>query len=197
MLSFRGMRSFRQPSSATVSDFLRRHGGQDFSYPDVGASLNGSPSGFDVDHNEILLGKGRAVFEAARAALKEWKMFPSGWTRVEPPGAPVRVGGVVAVLFKVFGLWWLNVSRIVYILDEERRFGFAYGTLPAHIESGEELFRVEWRADDTVWYDIRGFSRPRFWMVRLGYPIARWLQRRFVRDSKAAVRAAVGSPEPP
>jgi uncharacterized protein (UPF0548 family) len=188
---------FFPPSPAAVSDFLRRQEGEDFSYPDRGASQKGFPAGFDVDHNEVLLGRGRAVFEAARAALREWKMFPSGWTRVEPPGAPIREGGAVAVLFRVFGLWWLNASRIVYILDEERCFGFAYGTLPAHIESGEELFRVEWRADGTVWYDIRGFSRPRLWMVRLGYPVARWLQRRFVRESKAAMVAVVGSREPP
>src|SRR5262245_46391050 len=42
------------------------------------------------------------------------------------------------------------------------RHGFASGTLPAHAESGEERFIVEWdRADGGVWYDILAFSRPR------------------------------------
>jgi alpha-ketoglutarate-dependent taurine dioxygenase len=41
-----------------------------------------------------------------------------------------------------------------------RRFAFAYGTLAEHAESGEERFQVEWREDDSVWYDILAFSRP-------------------------------------
>jgi uncharacterized protein (UPF0548 family) len=45
--------------------------------------------------------------------------------------------------------------------------------------------------DGSVWYDLLAFSTPRYWLVRLGYPLTRRLQRRFVRDSLAAmVRAA-------
>ncbi len=52
------------------------------------------------------------------------------------------------------------------------RFGFAYGTLPGHVESGEERFLVEWdRGDDAVWYDILAFSRPNHVLTRLGYPV--------------------------
>jgi uncharacterized protein (UPF0548 family) len=74
-----------------------------------------------------------------------------------------------------------------------QRFGFAYGTLPGHAESGEERFTVEWHeADGAVWYDILAFSRPRRLLARLGYPLARRLQKRFARDSAAAMRRAVG-----
>ncbi|MBI3887105.1 MAG: DUF1990 family protein, partial [Opitutae bacterium] len=55
-----------------------------------------------------------------------------------------------------------------------------------------ERFTVEWRADDTVWYDLRAFSRPRYWPVRLAKPLARRLQRRFVADSKLAMQRAAG-----
>jgi uncharacterized protein (UPF0548 family) len=88
----------------------------------------------------------------------------------------------------------MSSARIVYQLEDGqpiRRFGFAYGTLPGHIERGEERFSIEWLPDDTVWYDIRAFSRPRHWLVRLGYPLARRLQRRFVRDSQSAMLRAV------
>lgn len=48
------------------------------------------------------------------------------------------------------------------------RFGFAYGTLPGHVESGEERFQIEWhRSDDSVWYDILAFSRPNHPLARL------------------------------
>ena len=77
------------------------------------------------------------------------------------------------MIARVFGLWWVNACRIVYRLDghdASRRYGFAYGTLPGHVEQGEERFMVEWDQEDNVWYDLRAFSRPRYWLVRLGYP---------------------------
>lgn len=80
-------------------------------------------------------------------------------------------------------------------MDEEgpvKRFGFAYGTLSEHAESGEERFTVEWHEqDDAVWYDILAFSRPQQLLARLGYPFARRLQKRFARDSAAAMLRAV------
>ncbi len=52
-----------------------------------------------------------------------------------------------------------------------RRFGFAYGTLPDHAGSGEELFLIEWdRGEGSVWYDVLAFSRPGHILDRLGYP---------------------------
>ena len=72
------------------------------------------------------------------------------------------------------------------------RFGFAYGTLPEHAESGEERFLIEWdRAGGGVWYDILAFSRPRHILTRLGYPFARAMQKRFGQQSAAAMKAIV------
>ncbi len=121
-------------------------------------------------------------------------MSPGPWTQIRPPGAPITVGTVVVMQAHAMGLWWLNACRIVYTIDEAgpvRRLGFAYGTLPAHVEQGEERFSVELHPDGTVWYDIRAFSRPRYWPVRVASPLARRLQRRFVRESQAAMRALV------
>ena len=78
-------------------------------------------------------------------------------------------------------------------MEEEDKFGFTYGTLPDHAESGEERFLAEWdRATGWVWYDILAFSRPRHLLTRLGYPWTRGVQRRFARDSAAAMVRAVG-----
>jgi len=92
-----------------------------------------------------------------------------------------------------FGFYSLNACRIVYVVDEHgppRRFGFAYGTLPAHVECGEERFMIEMSADGTVSYSLRAVSKPRLLLTRIGYPIVRRLQKRFVRDSQAAMFAA-------
>jgi len=145
-----------------------------------------TPSGFNVDHNRLQIGEGAEVFERAVSALKRWRQFDLGWVGVVSPDAPVQPGAVVGVCAHTFGLWSLNACRIVYVVDESepfRKFGFAYGTLPDHVERGEERFLVEWLDDDSVWYDILAFSRPRHPLVRLGSPYARTLQKQFARDS--------------
>jgi hypothetical protein len=45
-----------------------------------------------------------------------------------------------------------------------------------------------------VWYDILAFSRPNQFLVRLGYPVARGLQKKFAADSKRAMLNAVADP---
>ena len=146
-----------------------------------------APPGYDHDFNSIILGEGEAVWAAAREAVRQWQMFPAGWTSIRPANAPIRAGAVVAMMARVLGAWWLNSCRIVYVLDDDRQFGFAYGTLPGHVERGEELFLVDRTADGRVRYSIRAFSRPRHWLARLGYPLVRVYQRRFRRDSKASM----------
>jgi uncharacterized protein (UPF0548 family) len=96
-------------------------------------------------------------------------------------------GATVAVLVNHLGFWSLNAARVVYVFQEERRFGFAYGTLEDHAEKGEERFSIEWSDNDSVWYDILAFSRPRQWQAQIAQPISRALQKRFARDSKAAM----------
>jgi uncharacterized protein (UPF0548 family) len=187
------MSALRKPSEQAIATFLARQEKALFSYPEVGATRGAAPAGYDADHNRVELGEGAAVFEAACAALRRWEMFPRPWTEVLPADAPIQVGQTVVVLARMFGLWWLNAARVVYVLDEAgppRRFGFAYGTLADHAERGEERFRVEWHSDGRVWYDLFAFSRPRHPLARLAYPLARRLQRRFQAESKAAMRRA-------
>jgi uncharacterized protein (UPF0548 family) len=88
---------------------------------------------------------------------------------------------------------------VVYVVDEHgplvRRAGFAYGTLPDHVERGEERFLVEMDpSDGRVWYDILAFSRPRHALVRASFPVARMLQKRFARDSMAVMKSVVSHP---
>ena len=115
-------------------------------------------------------------------------MFPKTWTRIFPANAPIQEGTTIAMNAHFAGLWWRNSCRIVYVVDEPHRFGFAYGTLPGHVESGEELFLVSKDANDDVWYEIKAFSKPRHWIAKLGYPLIRLLQAGFRRDSARQMR---------
>lgn len=184
-----------RPTEATLLKFLQKQAGTNFSYTLVHHTQQAEAvPGFNNDRNRVLLGRGEATYAAACAALRRWQMFPGGWAYIAPEGTPIKTGETLAMVAKVFGLHWLNACRIVYTLDgtgPERRFGFAYGTLPDHIECGEERFSIEWLEDDTVWYDLKAFSHPRRWFVWLAYPLARLLQRRFVRQSLAKMKQIV------
>ena len=190
----------KRPSFAEVREFLNGQQLLSLSYRAAGSTRdNSAPAGFNVDHNRIRLGAGAHAFEKAVEAVARWKMFDIGWVELLYPDSPIKAGVVVGVLVKVMGLWTLNACRVIYTIDEEspvRRFGFAYGTLPGHAESGEERFSVEWRdADDSVWYDLYAFSRPRHPLARLGYPVSRMFQKRFAADSKLAMVKAVNGDE--
>ena len=140
-------------------------------------------SGFDHDNNRIFLGIGNDVWLAAKQAMKQWAMSPDGWARIYYQNPVFTEGGIVVMCARVFGVWWLNASRILYVLDDDQHFGFAYGTLPNHVESGEELFQVLRNERDEIYYSITAFSRPRFWAVRWTYPLSRFFQKKFVKDS--------------
>src|SRR5712671_583403 len=135
------MFTFRKPAPVALDAFRAAQAALDFTYRAVGATAGTPPSGYVVDRTRVKLGDGEKAFAAARAALERWEQFRLGWVEACPADTPLKVGAVVAVVARVFGLWWVNACRVVYVVDESVpvcRFGFAYGTLPGHAESGEE-----------------------------------------------------------
>ena len=183
----------RRPTRREIESFRGAQEGLDLTYREVGMTRGSAPPGFDLDHARVELGGGAGAFERARSAIRAWKMFDLGWVELHDPSAPIRTGTTVAVLVRVAGVWSLNAARIVYVIDEPDRFGFAYGTLPDHAECGEERFLVERARDGGVHYDIRACSRPSHWLARLGKPWVRVLQKRFGAGSLEAMTRAVTS----
>lgn len=181
--------SIQFPNESVLAKWLGNRKTDVYSYPEQQATQQEVfPKGYDHDRNKCLLGKGEAVFEKAKQAIDQWVMFPAPWTKIYP-NTPAQLNKEVVVLFHLFGLWWFNSSRIVYTIDEPNRYGFAYGTLTQHVEKGEEIFLVEKDEEGNVWYRLEAFSQPNRWYVKLGKPLARMHQRRFARESKAAMQA--------
>jgi uncharacterized protein (UPF0548 family) len=184
-----------KPGEQFVREYLRTQAGVPFSYSEVGATRGEAPRGYTLDHNRVCLGKGEAIYRKATDAIRQWRMFAIPWISLCYPDAPIEPDTVVAVFAYPFWPWSLNPARIIYVIDEQGavdRYGFAYGTLPGHIEKGEERFSVEWNhADDSVWYDILAYSKPAHVLVRIGKPVARYFQRRFASESKLAILKAV------
>lgn len=191
------MFALTKPSSERVNRFINEQRKLPFSYPEAGATNSDLPSGYNIDHNRIQLGHGEETFLNAVAAVQSWAMHDLGWVEICWPDAPIAADATVAVLCRHFGFWSCHPAKIVYVVDDvddqARRYGFAYGTLPAHDEQGEERFLIEWRReDDSVWYDILAFSRPASILAKFGYPLVRMLQKRFGKDSKQSMLRVVG-----
>jgi uncharacterized protein (UPF0548 family) len=189
----------RKPSDARTGRFLDDQRSLSFSYPEVGASRDGAPPGYPVNQLRGRLGAGLETHMRAVEAIRKWKMYETGWTKLCWPEVPITEGTVVGVLGLHFGLWSLNACRIVYVIQEKeasllKRYGFAFGTLPAHVERGEERFTVEWdRADDSVSYEVFAFARPAHPLARAGPPFVRLVRRRFAEDSLRSMAAAVNA----
>jgi uncharacterized protein (UPF0548 family) len=188
----------RRPSNAEIERFLDRSHDLPLSYGPTG--IVRQPLDLDrLDEQVVAIGHGEADFERARIALAGWKHFDIGWVEAFPKQAAIETGTVVAVLIRHFGFWSLNGARVLYQVDgndSQAAFGFAYGTLTNHAESGEELFEVCIDRDSgDVLYRIRAVSWPQSALTRIGQPIVRLLQGRFRRDSAAAMKRATSGRE--
>jgi uncharacterized protein (UPF0548 family) len=82
--------------------------------------------------------------------------------------------------------------EVVYTVHEPARAGFGYGTLPGHLERGEEAFLVERDADDRVWFQVVAFSRPAHWTAVLSGPLAVLAQHGYARLLGRALRRVAG-----
>jgi uncharacterized protein (UPF0548 family) len=181
-----------KPTAAEIEEFISRQQNVRFSYADVGSTNGIQPPGYTVDRNRVQLGSGLQAFSQAVGRLRAWQMFKLRWVDLFPASPPIRVDQTVAVVVRHFGFWSMNACRIVYVIEGNRRFSFAYGTLQDHAEQGEERFSIEWlESDDSVWYSILAFSRPGKWQARIAKPLSRMLQKKFARDSLAAMRLGV------
>ena len=103
-----------------------------------------------------------------------WGMLRGAGLRVEATTEVAAVGSEVIVHLGPVRA----PCRVVYVVDEPDRRGFAYGTLPGHAESGEELFFVRYDpATDEVYAEVTAFSRHATWWSRLGSPVTSVAQR--------------------
>jgi uncharacterized protein (UPF0548 family) len=146
-------------------------------YAEVGRTLSGPlPAGYQHVRRSAVVGRGAADFDAAAELLMTWQVQRrSGLAVLESPR--VALGEVVWMGVAVGPLKVGFRCRVVGVVDEPRRKGFAYGTLPGHPESGEEAFVLAWREDDLVELEVIAFSRPAQWWSRIAGPAGRVVQR--------------------
>lgn len=148
--------------------------GKDLTYTEVGATAATMPAGYHHLRKSAVIGTGRDRFDQAAARGMRWGMLRGAGLRVEATTSVAEVGAEVLVHLGPV----VAPCRVVYVVDEPDRRGFAYGTLPGHAESGEELFIVRYDpATRDVIAEVAAFSRHATWWSRLGSPVTSLLQR--------------------
>ncbi len=146
-------------------------------YPEIGLTRANMPSGYHHVGRTVSVGNGLDRFNEVAETLLGWRMHRGAGVLVRASAEPL-VEGTVAVLRLGWGPVGVNAPvRVVYVVDEGDRKGFAYGTLPGDPESGEEAFMVDLRDDGRVTFTISAFSRPASMLARLGGPLSRGVQR--------------------
>jgi uncharacterized protein (UPF0548 family) len=184
--------SLRSPSPQILTRLVREQSGRELTYPEVGATAGEMPAGYRHDRWELDLGGlDAARFAHAAGALRTWEVQRRSGLAIFP-GDPVQLDRTFVIVVRLPGCFLTAAGRIVRITDEPGHYGFAYGTLPAHAEQGEETFDVL-RQDDRMIFRIVAFSRPRHPAARLGSPVTRHFQLRTTRGYLAAMREAIGA----
>jgi uncharacterized protein (UPF0548 family) len=184
-----------RPGADELDELLDRARRSPLTYDHVGSTLRdaGEPTPPGVRTERLELGVGGAAFDAAVAGLRSWachRGLPAG---VHPADAPIAVGTSLLVVLGVGPVFVVVPDRIVAVVDEPRRFGFAYGTLEGHQERGEESFVVEHLDDDRVVATIAVDAGAATLAARLASPAVGWFQRlavgRYLRGLRDEVRS--------
>jgi uncharacterized protein (UPF0548 family) len=144
-----------------------------FSYSEVGATKPGGrlPDGYNHLRRRMRVGTGQADFEAAGAAVVEWRLFEGMHVRPRFDRPQADPGARVTLYLGVGRLSFRATCEVVWAVAEPRLKGFGYGTLPGHPERGEESFLVELDDQDAVWLTITAFSVGDAWYTRLAGPL--------------------------
>ncbi|MDQ1403714.1 MAG: hypothetical protein QOG03_2030 [Actinomycetota bacterium] len=165
-------------------------------YAEVGGTRKTDlPPGYNHDRHPLVVGMGDDAWERAKEAIRTWRAHAAAGVTVYPAEAPLVEGETVALALPVGPLVAALAScRIVYVINSVDEFGFGYGTLPAHPETGEESFVVR-RDGDAVIFTVTVFSRPVHPLVRATAPIGRRMQNAVTRKYLEGVRAHVAGAE--
>jgi uncharacterized protein (UPF0548 family) len=183
-----------RPTEAELSRLLREAEAAEPTYDHLGSTLDPERYGSGrVRAHDVCVGRGAQDFLAARTALQTWVPQLALGADAAISSSRVAEGETVVIVFAKGPFHLVVPNRIVAVVDEPRRYAFAYGTLPGHPECGEESFTVEHLPDDTVQATIRVEAKAGSPVTRAMEPVVLRLQaaalRRYLRAVADHVRA--------
>lgn len=193
------MLSLTKPDSSKLALILAEQSTLSLSYDEVGLSETAiEPAGYHNNSCQTVLGSGESTYERALSAMKAWNHFDVGNVRLFPPQPRIEIDTNLLVYAHHCGIWSTNACRILYVINEstdsKRRFGYGYGTLPQHVERGEERFLLELDSrTDEVTYVVSAYSKSNHILVStFWWPFAIKVQDDFRRNSVQAMKRKCG-----
>lgn len=175
-----------RPTPQRLSRRLERAVGERLTYTDVGATaFEQMPAGYTTLVEPTEIGTGHGTWSAVTEALLRWDLHREAGMVLATSTPGVEVGCTVVNAAPFGPVALLAPCRVVRVIDEPGRRGFAYGSLPGHPLIGEEEFVVRRAANDTVSLTIRSFSRP-VGLAAIAPPLSRAGQRLVNRRYAAA-----------
>ena len=173
------MYGLRRPNEHMLDALVDAQRARELTYDDIGVTTTDlTPAGHRRHAWQRVVGDGADAFDRSADAIRAWAGHRRAGAIVHPADAPIEVGSVVALALPVMGVWVTAACRVVWVVDEPDAFGFGYGTLPHHPESGEESFVVRRREDGAAVVEIVAVSRPQTLLTKLAGPIGSLIQRR-------------------
>lgn len=167
-----------RPSAAERERLLEAAQQADVSYDHVGSTLaperwpDRSPRA-----RSRVLGHGDEAFATAITRLTAWAPQRALGAGVFPDGVRPTLGATLLVELRLGPLTVVVPDRVVAVVDEPGRWGFAYGTLPGHAERGEESFLVTQDDDGTVTGTVTVDATMGTLAARLAAPVVYGIQR--------------------
>ncbi|RCW41017.1 uncharacterized protein (UPF0548 family) [Halopolyspora algeriensis] len=126
-------------------------------YRERGATEGRLPHGYRHLSVRRRVGTGRELFETLSQHLMRWGMQRGLGVEVDTTSAQVVPDAELVLRRGPLRI----PCRVVYVVDELDRRGFAYGTLPGHPLVGEELFAITYDpASGDVYASVTSFARP-------------------------------------
>ncbi len=147
-------------------------------------SWTAAPAGYRRYETTTCVGSGDDDWAWASMAVLHWAVKTRSGFEID--GAErAYLGGDVTLLARIGPFRLREPARVVAVVEEPSRCGFAYGTRAGHPVCGEEAFVVHRSADGSVWLTLRSLTRPGAGAWRLAFPavlVAQlWYRRRYQR----------------
>jgi uncharacterized protein (UPF0548 family) len=165
--------------------------------------LDGPRASDNFDRHAAVVGSERpgepqpdGPFRRVAQAIAAYRIFPPRLVERVLRRTPIQVGDTVGMSYRIGpGARMFMACRVIDVFDGLKdgvwRSGFTYRTLPGHAALGDETFAVEKDlATGEVTVSLTAWSRPGHWLMRVGYPYARWCQRHAGRAALANLKAA-------
>jgi uncharacterized protein (UPF0548 family) len=139
----------------------------------------------DIARDESIAYRGIELDEGGRP------LGPAGEAPEElfaPDGTPYVTAGMTATIKMSIGPVKVDAPvKVVYVIDEPDRVGFAYGSRHGHPARSEQLLLVQKEKDGSVWLTIRSISAPTSAKWSPTVVLMRRVQRTYLRKFLTAL----------